>query len=78
MRMLEGSKAHDLRAAVTALGVPIHALNSDLNETKLETNRRYAPRFEVTVLRGVGHWPMLEDPPAFTAGLERVLAAEDP
>ncbi|HEX6886398.1 MAG TPA: alpha/beta hydrolase [Planctomycetota bacterium] len=76
VRMLEGGKAYDLRAAVAELDVPIHALNSDLNETRLATNRRYARRFEVTVLPGVGHWPMLEDPAGFTRVLAGLLAAE--
>jgi pimeloyl-ACP methyl ester carboxylesterase len=73
--MLEGSKAYDLRAAVRGLGAPIHALNSDANPTNLDVNRKYAARFEVELLPGVGHWPMLEDPPAFEAALARVLAA---
>jgi len=76
VRMLERARAYDLRAAVATLAVPIHALNSDLNETKLATNREYARRFEVTVMPGVGHWPMLEDPRGFAQALERVLAAE--
>lgn len=76
--MLEASKAFDLRSAVRTLVVPIHALNTDLNPTNLATNQKYAPRFALTVLPGLAHWPMLEDPAAFQAGLERVLAAERP
>lgn len=78
VRMLEASKDYDLQAAVSALGVPIHALNTDLNPTRLDTNRKYAPRFAVTLLPGLAHWPMLEDPAAFSAGLARVLALERP
>ena len=78
VRMLEASKDYDLRAAVQALAAPIHALNTDLNPTKLDTNRKYAPRFALTLLPGLAHWPMLEDPAAFQAGLEQVLAAERP
>jgi pimeloyl-ACP methyl ester carboxylesterase len=76
VRMLEASKDFDLLAAVQALPTPIHALNTDLNPTELDTNRKYAPRFALTLLPGLAHWPMLEDPAAFQAGLERVLAAE--
>lgn len=76
VRMLEASKAFDLRSAVRTLVVPIHALNTDLNPTNLDTNRKYAPRFALTLLPGLAHWPMLEDPAAFQAGLERVLADE--
>ncbi|MEO6593910.1 MAG: alpha/beta hydrolase [Planctomycetota bacterium] len=75
VRMLELNHSYDLRTAVASLDVPIHALNSDRDETKVATNRRYARRFEVTILHGTGHWPMLEDPPGFAAALEAVLAA---
>jgi len=76
--ILEASRAYDLQAGVRALTIPIHALNTDLNPTNLATNRKYAARFEVTVLPGLGHWPMLEDPAAFSAALARILAAERP
>jgi pimeloyl-ACP methyl ester carboxylesterase len=73
--MLERAREFDTKAALRELDVPIHAINSDLNPTKLETNRKYAPRFEVEVMTGVGHWPMLEAPEAFARALEKVLAA---
>jgi len=73
--MLERARAFDLGAALRSLRVPIHAINSDANPTKLETNRKYAPRFDVEVMTGVGHWPMLEAPGAFGDALARVLAA---
>lgn len=72
--MLERAREFDLRAALAGLGLPIHALQSDLNPTRLETNRKYAPRFEAEVISGVGHWPMLEAPQAFGDALARILA----
>jgi len=71
--MLERGRDFDLRAALRALRIPIHAINSDANPTKLETNRKYVGRFDVEVMTGVGHWPMLESPGAFGDVLERVL-----
>jgi pimeloyl-ACP methyl ester carboxylesterase len=73
--MLERARAFDLKAALRALGAPIHAIQSDLNRTNLQTNRKYAARWEVELVTGVGHWPMLEDPEAFGHALEWVLAA---
>ncbi len=73
--ILERGRDFDLKAALRALEVPIHAINSDQNPTRLETNRKYAPRFDVEVMAGVGHWPMLEAPDAFAQALEKVLAA---
>lgn len=72
--MLERARDFDLKAALRALDLPIHALQSDRNPTKLDTNQKYAPRFEAEVLPGVGHWPMLEAPQAFGDLLARILA----
>jgi pimeloyl-ACP methyl ester carboxylesterase len=36
-----------------------------MNPTNLEINRKYAPQFEVVIIKGSGHYPMLEDPTQF-------------
>jgi hypothetical protein len=41
--------------------------------TNLEANRRHAPRYEVVLMKGVGHYPMLEQPAAFNDLLAGVL-----
>ena len=74
--ILERSRDFDLKAALRALDLPAHAINSDRNPTKLETNRKYLPRWDVTVMQDVGHWPMLEAPEAFARALEEALDAE--
>ena len=74
--MLERAREFDLKGALRELRIPIHAINSDLNPTRLATNRKYAPRFAVETVRDVGHWPMLEAPDAFISALERVLLQE--
>jgi pimeloyl-ACP methyl ester carboxylesterase len=71
--MLERGRDFDLKATLRALRIPIHAINSDANPTQLETNRKYVEHFDVEVMAGVGHWPMLESPDAFGDALERVL-----
>lgn len=72
--MLERSRAFDLKTGLRNLHVPIYAINSDANPTKLETNRKYARRFDVELMAGVGHWPQLEAPERFGDALEKVLA----
>ncbi len=72
--MLERAREFDLKAALRALALPIHALQSDRNPTHFETNRKYVTRFEAEILPNVGHWPMLEEPTAFGDALARVLA----
>jgi len=73
--MLEAARDYDLRADLRALTLPVHAINTDLNPTKVEANRRYCPGFELELLPGSGHWPQLEQPRAFGDALERVLQA---
>ena len=36
-----------------------------MNPTNLEINRKYAPQFDVVIIKGSGHYPMLEDPARF-------------
>ena len=75
VQMLERGRDFDLKTALRALDLPVHAINSGRNPTRLETNRKYLPRWDVTVMEGVGHWPMLEAPEDFARALEEALAA---
>jgi pimeloyl-ACP methyl ester carboxylesterase len=63
---------------IEAIEVPIHALNADKFPTNLVAERRHAPQFEATILKGVGHYLMLEDPPRFGDLLESTLRAVAP
>jgi len=51
--------------AFDAVKVPIVAVNGDRFPTNFEANRRHAPQFDALIMKGVGHYPMLEDPPRF-------------
>ena len=64
----------DIAGAITQLRQPIHAINATRHPTLLEINRRYAPRFEVTLMDGVGHFPMIEDPKRFNRILAQTVA----
>jgi sigma-B regulation protein RsbQ len=72
--MLERGADYDLQGGLRALRIPIHAINSDMNATQLEKNRKYAPGFEAEIVKGVGHWPHLEAPGAFGDALEKILS----
>lgn len=71
--ILEAVIAHDPIPALREIKAPIKAINSDLNPTNLEANRKYAPQFDVKLMKGIGHYPMLEDPMGFNRLLADVL-----
>jgi pimeloyl-ACP methyl ester carboxylesterase len=75
--MIEGGRAFDLKGELRALRVPIRAIAGDQNPPKLETNRKYAPRFDAALVVGVGHWPHLEAPERFGNALQAALRALD-
>ena len=72
--LLEPLYGIDLPAAARAVSVPVRAINSDAQPTAVETNRRHFRDFDARILAGVGHYPMLEEPDAFTSELRATLA----
>lgn len=59
-------------------GVPIRAINAaEPNETKVDTNRKYAD-FDVALMEEVGHYPQMTRPerfnPLLLAAIEEILA----
>jgi pimeloyl-ACP methyl ester carboxylesterase len=73
--ILEGILAYDSVAALKEVKVPIHAINADMNPTNLEVNRKYAPQFDAVIIKGTGHYPMLEDPARFNQMLAEIVKA---
>ena len=71
--ILRGIFAYDAAPALKEVKVPIRAINADRNPTSLEVNRKYAPQFDVVIIKGTGHYPMLEDPTRFNAMLTDIL-----
>jgi pimeloyl-ACP methyl ester carboxylesterase len=65
--------AYDLAGAFEAVHVPIVCINSSLEPTDVEANRRHAPQFRVVPIEGVGHFPHFERPTEFQRELRRVL-----
>lgn len=56
-----------------AVKVPIVAVNGDRFPTNFDANRRHAPQFDALIMKGVGHYPMLEDPARFGTLLDEAL-----
>lgn len=71
--MIRASMDYDPVPALREIKAPIHAINSDMRPTNLETNRKHAARFDVEIMKGVGHYPMLENPSRFNKLLAGVL-----
>ena len=71
--ILKGIFGYDAAPALKEVKVPIRAINSDLNPTNLEVNRKYAPQFDAVIIKGTGHYPMLEDPARFNMMLSDIL-----
>lgn len=62
--------------AVTALkeiDVPIISINCDLYPVREEQNRKLVKSFEVKMMKGVGHFVMLEDPAKFNQLLNEAI-----
>jgi len=71
--VFRSSAAYDPLPALREIKAPIRAINSDLFPTNVEGNRRYVPGYQVAIMKGVGHYPMLEQPEAFNALLAEAL-----
>ena len=70
---LEATWRHDDAAAFDTVTVPIRAINADKFPTDREANRRHAPQFDALILKGLGHYLMLEDPATALACFRRAL-----
>jgi pimeloyl-ACP methyl ester carboxylesterase len=52
---------------------PVRAVNADLWPTDSAANRRHMTSFDVVIMKGVGHFPMLERPEEFNDRLWKVV-----
>ncbi len=59
---------YDPLPALREIKAPIRAINSDLFPTNVEGNRQHVPGYQVAIMKGVGHYPMLAEQPG---GLQR-------
>lgn len=73
LAILKAISVYDSAPALREIKVPIKAINADLSPTNLEANRKYAPQFDAVIIKGAGHYPMLEDPARFNQLLAEIL-----
>lgn len=67
---------HDANPTLAQLHVPVRTIDTELTGAlDLERIRRVVPGFQATVMPGLGHFPMMEDPAAFNRVLEGEIAA---
>lgn len=71
--ILKAVFSYDAAPGLREVKVPIRAINADRVPTDLTVNRKYAPQFDVVIIKGTGHYPMLEDPPRFNQMLAEIL-----
>jgi pimeloyl-ACP methyl ester carboxylesterase len=63
--MMQSFGGYDVARAARAAGVPIRAINGDLWRTDIEVNRTVVKDFNAKIMKGCGHYPMLERAAAF-------------
>ena len=59
--------------ALDHLAMPVVAIDSDLRPIAIEHNRAHAPQFEARVIKGTGHFLMLDQPTEFANTLRVVV-----
>jgi pimeloyl-ACP methyl ester carboxylesterase len=64
---------YDAQPAFAEMKMPVRAINSDLNPTNVDGNQKVLPGFQAVIIKGVGHYPMLEDPARFNELLTGIL-----
>lgn len=73
LAILKAIFTYDTAAALREVKVPIRAINADRVPTSVEVNRKYAPQFDAMIMKGSGHYPMMEDPARFNQMLAEIL-----
>jgi len=71
--LLEPLYSVDVCHAAEQLKIPVRAINTDLQPTEVEANRRHFRDYAMREISGVGHYPMLEAPGMFNAALGETL-----
>lgn len=64
---------YDLKGAVGQIEVPLYSISSDLWPMNLEGNKKYVKSFKLKIMKGTGHFVMLEDPEKFNRLLQEVI-----
>lgn len=71
--MLRSAWSYDPLPALAEIKAPIRAVNADKFPTNVEANRKVMPSFEVALVKGSGHYPMLENSKRFAKALGEAI-----
>jgi pimeloyl-ACP methyl ester carboxylesterase len=63
----------DEAANFDKLQIPVRFINSDKVQTNIEAAKRHIKDFDLKIIRGVGHFPMLEKPDEFNSVLNETI-----
>ncbi|MCW9095751.1 MAG: alpha/beta hydrolase, partial [Ignavibacteriaceae bacterium] len=55
------------------INIPVRFINSDKFPTNIEAAKRHIKDFDLKIMKGVGHFPMLEKPDLFNKVLEETI-----
>ncbi|HOW43170.1 MAG TPA: alpha/beta hydrolase [Candidatus Omnitrophota bacterium] len=58
---------------IKGLTVPLKSVNADLWPTNVDGNKKLVPSYEMSLMKGYGHFIMLEAPDQFNVLLERMI-----
>lgn len=70
---LENYFAYYLPDVFKDVRIPVFCINSDKYPINIEAGKQYAGSFQVSIMKGVGHFPMLEKPDQFNGLLKEAL-----
>jgi pimeloyl-ACP methyl ester carboxylesterase len=73
LAILRAVWAYDPLPALAEIHAPIRAINGEKYPTNLEGNRRHYRDFDAAIMKGTGHYLMIEDPKRFNALLADAL-----
>ena len=55
------------------INIPVRFINSDKFPTNIEAAKRHIKDFDLKIIKGVGHFPMLEKPDEFNSALNKTI-----
>lgn len=73
IRSMEAMFRFDQKAVLQDIGIPVRCINADMWPTDAESDRRVIPSFEVSIMKGRGHFLHMEDPATFNKLLSEAV-----
>jgi len=70
---MRGLMSFDRLRALKGLDVPIRCINSDRRSTDVPAARKHTKSFDLKIMKGLGHFPMLEAPEEFNTLLAETI-----